>query len=139
MTDVVTSYRRGGRECICVPDPEDINGGMRDDCLIHGDFDSGEVEHILRLHRRRSQPHGGLLLPYVRIHLRRPTFRLTEGNTMRQRLIETYRDDGGKFRWRLVAANGHDILADSGKGYVERNKARKIAVDLFPDARVVAL
>lgn len=46
MTDVVTSYRRGGRECICVPDPEDINGGMRDDCLIHGDFDSGEVEHI---------------------------------------------------------------------------------------------
>lgn len=58
---------------------------------------------------------------------------------MAQRRIETYRDDRGKFRWRLIAANGSDVLADSGQGYVERNKARKIAVDLFPGAKVIAL
>lgn len=58
---------------------------------------------------------------------------------MRQRSIATYRDDRGKFRWRLIAANGSDVLADSGQGYVERNKACKIALSLFPGVRVVAL
>lgn len=24
-------------ECICVPDHEDMNGGLRDDCPTHGD------------------------------------------------------------------------------------------------------
>lgn len=58
---------------------------------------------------------------------------------MKNRTIETYVDDRGKFRWRLVAANGHDVLADSGQGYSERNKARKIAVNLFPGVEVRSL
>lgn len=58
---------------------------------------------------------------------------------MRQRRIETYKDSAGEFRWRLRAANGSDVLADSGQGYSERNKARKIAVSLFPGVKVVAL
>ncbi len=58
---------------------------------------------------------------------------------MKQRRVETYRDDRGKFRWRLVAANGSDVLADSGQGYTERNKAKRIALSLFPDVTVVTL
>lgn len=55
------------------------------------------------------------------------------------RTLQTYRDARGKFRWRLIAGNGSDILADSGQGYSERNKARKIAVSLFPGVPVVVL
>lgn len=25
-------------ECVCVPDHEDINGGLRKDCPVHGDL-----------------------------------------------------------------------------------------------------
>lgn len=31
--------------------------------------------------------------------------------------LHYYKDKRGKWRWRLIAANGH-ILADSGQGYV---------------------
>jgi len=41
--------------------------------------------------------------------------------------VELYRDNEGKWRWRLVHRNGN-ILADSGEGYSRRRNARR-AVD----------
>ncbi|MFC7026766.1 DUF1508 domain-containing protein [Halomicroarcula sp. GCM10025710] len=35
--------------------------------------------------------------------------------------FEVYEDNAGEFRWRLF--DGEDIIADSGEGYTERNKA----------------
>ncbi|WP_254272899.1 HVO_2922 family protein [Haloarcula marina] len=35
--------------------------------------------------------------------------------------FEVYEDNAGEFRWRLL--DGDDIIADSGEGYTERNKA----------------
>ncbi len=38
--------------------------------------------------------------------------------------FELYRDNAGKYRWRLLHKNGN-ILADSGQGYASRQKARQ--------------
>jgi len=38
--------------------------------------------------------------------------------------FELYRDEGGKYRWRLLHENGN-ILADSGQGYASRQGARQ--------------
>jgi uncharacterized protein YegP (UPF0339 family) len=38
--------------------------------------------------------------------------------------FELFRDNGGKYRWRLLHKNGN-ILADSGQGYASRQKARQ--------------
>ena len=46
---------------------------------------------------------------------RRPVYRL-----------HTYRDAGGKWRWRMLARNGK-IVADSAEGYTRRNGARAAA------------
>lgn len=35
--------------------------------------------------------------------------------------IEVYRDHAGEYRWRWVAANNSDNLADSGEGYKNKN------------------
>lgn len=35
--------------------------------------------------------------------------------------FEIYPDARGEWRWRLRAANGHDVIADSGEGYVNKN------------------
>ncbi len=37
--------------------------------------------------------------------------------------FEVYEDEGEEWRWRLRHRNGK-IIADSGEGYAERNKAR---------------
>lgn len=57
--------------------------------------------------------------------------------------IVVYRDRmprRGKWRWRLVSANGN-IVADSGQGYADRGDAvrmarRIIVAGLYADARV---
>lgn len=38
--------------------------------------------------------------------------------------FELYEDAGGKWRWRLVHANGN-IIADSGQGYSSKRRARR--------------
>lgn len=50
---------------------------------------------------------------------------------MKTRQVLSYKDAEGEWRWQLVAANGYDILADSGQSYQERNKARRIARSVF--------
>ena len=40
--------------------------------------------------------------------------------------FETYLDNAGEWRWRLVAANAL-IIADSGEGYATRSNARRAA------------
>lgn len=52
--------------------------------------------------------------------------------------FELYEDQEGKFRWRLVHANGN-IIADSGEGYATRQKARQGIASVkenAPDASV---
>ena len=43
-----------------------------------------------------------------------------------------YRDEGGEWRWRRVAANGR-VVADSGEGYEHRVDCERMAHELFPD------
>lgn len=38
--------------------------------------------------------------------------------------FEVYCDNGGKWRWREVAANGR-IIADSGQGYASKSNANR--------------
>jgi uncharacterized protein YegP (UPF0339 family) len=38
--------------------------------------------------------------------------------------FELFEDRAGKYRWRLVHDNGN-IIADSGEGYVSKQKARQ--------------
>jgi len=38
--------------------------------------------------------------------------------------FEVYEDRSGKYRWRLVHANGN-IIADSGEGYATKQKAKQ--------------
>lgn len=40
--------------------------------------------------------------------------------------LRTYRDAGGKWRWRMTARNGK-IVADSAEGYARRSGARAAA------------
>ena len=32
-----------------------------------------------------------------------------------------YKDKAGEWRWRLIAANKSDIIADSGEGYINKS------------------
>ena len=51
-------------------------------------------------------------------------------------VFETYKDDAGEFRWRLLSKNGR-ILADSAEGYKRRNgvtKALHTLLDVLEDA-----
>jgi uncharacterized protein YegP (UPF0339 family) len=50
--------------------------------------------------------------------------------------VEVYRDSKGEWRWKAKSANGK-VVADSAEGYRNRPWARKMAVDLYPDAKVV--
>ncbi len=34
--------------------------------------------------------------------------------------FQVYKDAAGEWRWRLIAANHVDIIADSGEGYVNK-------------------
>lgn len=38
--------------------------------------------------------------------------------------FEVFEDDGGEWRWRLVATNGH-IIASSGEGYTTKQGVRR--------------
>jgi uncharacterized protein YegP (UPF0339 family) len=38
--------------------------------------------------------------------------------------FEVFRDEGGEWRWRLVATNGN-IIADSGEGYTTKQGAKR--------------
>lgn len=44
---------------------------------------------------------------------------------------ELYRDNSGKYRWRVKADNGN-IVADSGEGYENRGDALSIYATLHP-------
>lgn len=48
-----------------------------------------------------------------------------------KRTVFVYRDVEDRWRWHLVAANRSDILADSGQGYTQRNKAAGMARSVF--------
>lgn len=39
--------------------------------------------------------------------------------------IEVYTDDAGETRWRWVAAENGEVLADSGQGYTDKRDALK--------------
>lgn len=43
---------------------------------------------------------------------------------MKAARFSVYRDDGGLWRWRLLAANNR-IIADSGEGYSRQRDARR--------------
>ena len=49
--------------------------------------------------------------------------------------VSVYRDDKGEFRWTALAANGKKV-ADSGEGYVNRAWAKRMAKELYPEARI---
>ena len=45
-----------------------------------------------------------------------------------------YRDNAGKWRWRLRAAGNHKIIADSAEGYVSKGGAEEAAARVQRDA-----
>ena len=49
--------------------------------------------------------------------------------------VEVFQDGNGEYRWTAKAANGEKI-ATSGEGYVNRSWAKRMAKDLYPDARI---
>lgn len=50
--------------------------------------------------------------------------------------VVIYRDRKGEWRWKALAAN-HKTVSESGEGYRNRPWARKMALEMFPDAKVV--
>ena len=50
--------------------------------------------------------------------------------------VEIYRDKQGEWRWKAKSSNGK-VVADSAEGYRNRPWARRMAVGLYPDAKVV--
>lgn len=52
---------------------------------------------------------------------------------MSGRRVKVTRNDRGDWWWHVLAANGQDILSDSGQGYSRRIDALAVAVDLHPD------
>lgn len=50
--------------------------------------------------------------------------------------VTVYQDDNGEYRWTALAANNKKV-ADSGEGYVNRAWAKRMAKELYPDARIV--
>lgn len=53
-----------------------------------------------------------------------------------RRKVEVKKDRRGKWRWHLVAANGSDILGDSGQGYVRKGYCIRRAQELNPGVKV---
>lgn len=49
--------------------------------------------------------------------------------------VTVYEDHKGEYRWGAFAANGERV-ADSGEGYVNRSWAKRMAKELYPDARI---
>jgi uncharacterized protein YegP (UPF0339 family) len=56
-----------------------------------------------------------------------------------RRKVEVYRDRKSKWRWRLLAANGSDILGDSGQGYIRKGYCLRRAGELNPGVKVEVL
>jgi hypothetical protein len=50
--------------------------------------------------------------------------------------VVIYRDRAGEWRWKARSKN-NKIVAESGEGYRNRPWARRVALELYPDARVV--
>lgn len=49
--------------------------------------------------------------------------------------VTVYQDAKGEYRWSAKAGNGEKV-ADSAEGYVNRSWAKRMAKDLYPDARI---
>lgn len=49
--------------------------------------------------------------------------------------VQIYKDAGGEYRWRALAAN-HEPVADSGEGYDSKLYALKVVLELYPDATI---
>lgn len=49
--------------------------------------------------------------------------------------VQVYQDEAGEYRWTAKAANGRKV-ADSGEGYVNRAWAKRMAKELYPEARI---
>jgi uncharacterized protein YegP (UPF0339 family) len=54
----------------------------------------------------------------------------------RRRHVEVKRDKRGKWYWHLIAANGSDVLDDSGQGYVRKGYCIRRAEELNPGVRI---
>jgi len=59
-----------------------------------------------------------------------------ERKPVRVAFVEVYRDSAEEWRWKAKAANGK-VVADSGEGYRNRPWARRMAKELYPEAKVV--
>ena len=49
--------------------------------------------------------------------------------------VLAYQDNQGQYRWTALAGNNEKV-ATSGEGYQNRSHAKKMAKDLYPDARI---
>ena len=55
------------------------------------------------------------------------------------RRLDVYEDEGGEFRWRLVAQRGNlpdEIVSEGGEGYSARADAAEAAARENPDVEV---
>lgn len=50
--------------------------------------------------------------------------------------VEIYKDKAGEWRWKAKSSNGR-VVAESGEGYRNRPWARRMALEMYPDATVV--
>ena len=50
-------------------------------------------------------------------------------------IVEVYQDSHDEFRWTAKAGNGKKV-ADSGEGYHNLSHTKKMAKELYPDARI---
>lgn len=46
---------------------------------------------------------------------------------MARRVVDTYKDSAGKYRWRAEDPVTHNITADSGQGYTRKASAKRAA------------
>lgn len=51
--------------------------------------------------------------------------------------IVVYRDHANEWRWRAIAANHSDVVADSGEGYKNHGDCLAAATGLFPGIPIV--
>ena len=49
--------------------------------------------------------------------------------------VNVYQDVYGEYRWTALAANNKKV-ADSGEGYVNKAWAKRMAKEMFPDAKI---
>jgi uncharacterized protein YegP (UPF0339 family) len=49
--------------------------------------------------------------------------------------VNIYQDVHGEYRWTALAANNKKV-ADSGEGYVNKAWAKRMAKEMFPDAKI---